>query len=153
MFVELTHTPLRIDWFRQHIADPDVGAHAWFEGVTRRTTAGKETVQLSYEAFEPMAIAELRRIGAEVAAELKLTGLVIVHRLGVVPVGEASLIVGCSSAHRAAVFLAIPRIVDRLKTDVPIWKREHFADGSTEWVHPGLLKIGACEPTKLTQVF
>ncbi len=134
--VELTQSPITIDSLRHLIADPDVGAHAWFEGVTRRMTAGRETVRLSYEAFEPMAVTELAHIGDEVAAEFALAAVVIVHRLGVVPVGEASLVVGCSSPHRAAVFAALPKIVDRLKSDVPIWKQEHFADGSTQWVHP-----------------
>lgn len=136
LHIELTLSPIAIDHFRDRIADPDVGAHAWFEGVTRRMTAGRETVLLSYEAFEPMALSELRRLGEEALMEFGLTSLVVVHRLGVVPVGEASLLVGCSSPHRAAVFSALPTIVDRLKSDVPIWKQERFADGSTQWVHP-----------------
>ena len=136
MHVELTQSRITIDSLRDCVADRDVGAHAWFEGVTRRMTAGRETVRLSYQAFEPMAAAELRRIGDEIAVEFGLTAVVIVHRLGVVPVGEASLVVGCSSSHRASVFLALPKIVDRLKADVPIWKQEYFSDGATEWVHP-----------------
>ena len=138
--VELTHSPIDVNRYREPISDPDVGAHAWFEGVTRRLThvaqTTQETHELSYEAFEPMAIAELQRIGDETIAEFELTALVIVHRLGTVPIGEASLLVGCSSAHRAAVFAALPKVVDRLKADVPIWKKELFVDGSTQWVHP-----------------
>lgn len=138
--IELTHSRIEVHRFREHVSDPDVGAHAWFEGVTRRLTQVAETTQqtqeLSYEAFEPMAIAELQRIGDETIAEYELKALVIVHRLGTVPIGEASLLVGCSSAHRAAVFAALPKVVDRLKADVPIWKKELFVDGSTQWVHP-----------------
>jgi molybdopterin synthase catalytic subunit len=138
--IELTHSRIEVHRFREHISDPDVGAHAWFEGVTRRLTQVAETTQqtqeLSYEAFEPMAIAELQRIGDETIAEFELSALVIVHRLGTVPIGEASLLVGCSSAHRAAVFAALPKVVNRLKADVPIWKKELFVDGSTQWVHP-----------------
>jgi len=136
LHIELTHSPIASDTLRVRIADPDVGAHAWFEGVTRRMTAGRQTVHLSYEAFEPMAVAELQRIGEAALAEFCLHHLVIVHRLGSVPVGEASLIVGCSAAHRINVFAALSAIVDQLKADVPIWKKEHFADGSREWVHP-----------------
>lgn len=136
LHIELVSSPIAIHSFRDRIADPDVGAHAWFEGVTRRMTGGRETVRLSYEAFEPMAIAELRRLGQVAAQQFRLTALVLVHRLGVVPIGEASLIVGCSSPHRAAVFSALPTIVNALKTDVPIWKQEHYADGTAHWVHP-----------------
>jgi molybdopterin synthase catalytic subunit len=133
---EITPLPIAIESLRACIADADVGAHAWFEGVTRRTTNGRETIELSYEAFEPMASAEMRKLGLAIAKEFGLTALVIVHRLGIVPVGEASLIVGCSSAHRLAVFESLRKVVDQLKHQVPIWKKEHFADGSSEWVHP-----------------
>jgi molybdopterin synthase catalytic subunit len=135
-FVQLTHAPIEIQPLRAYLEDQHVGAHAWFEGVTRRFGQGRETVRLSYESFQPMALKELHLIADETAVEFGLTHLLIVHRLGEVPAGEASLIVGCSSPHRASVFSAIPRVVDRLKKDVPIWKQEHFADGSSEWVHP-----------------
>lgn len=134
--IGITLDRISIETFRKTIEDLDVGAHAWFEGVTRRMTGNQETVSLSYDGFAPMALREMQRIGDNVVTEFALTKLVIVHRLGAVPIGEASLIVGCSSPHRAAVFLALANVVDRLKTDVPIWKQEHFADGSTQWVHP-----------------
>jgi molybdopterin synthase catalytic subunit len=134
--IELTHEAIVIDRYRQWIVDPDVGAHAWFEGVTRRLTGVRETLRLKYEAFESMAVTELNKIASETAQEFMLARLVIVHRLGEVPVGEVSLLVGCSSPHRAAVFLAMPKILDRLKQEVPIWKQEHFVDGTTDWVHP-----------------
>lgn len=134
--IAITHSPITIESLRDHIVDPDVGAHGWFEGVTRRTTDGRETTELCYEAFEPMASMEMRQLGGEVASEFGLTALVIVHRLGVVPIGEASLIVGCSSPHRLAVFQSLQKIVDRLKVTVPIWKKEQFADGTSQWVHP-----------------
>ncbi|TWU23103.1 Molybdopterin synthase catalytic subunit [Novipirellula galeiformis] len=118
------------------IADPDVGAHAWFLGVTRRTTGDRVTQLLSYEAHRPMATQELRRLASEAIKRFELTKLVIVHRLGEVPVGEASVALGCSSPHRKQSFAALPWIMDQLKTDVPIWKRETFTDGSTQWMHP-----------------
>jgi len=136
LHIEITHSPITIESYRDHIVNADVGAHAWFEGVTRRKTNERETIELSYEAFEPMASAEMRRLGEAIIAEFGLTALVIVHRIGIVPVGEASLIVGCSSAHRLPVFQSIKKAVDQLKSDVPIWKKEHFADGTSEWVHP-----------------
>ena len=136
LFIELTQSPIAVDSCRHRLTDPDVGAHAWFEGVTRRMTGGRETRLLSYQAFEPMAIRELQRIGNAAVSEFGLRALVLVHRVGVVPIGEASLIVGCSAPHRAAVFAALPWVVDRLKADVPIWKQEQFADGTKKWVHP-----------------
>lgn len=134
--IELTSDVIRLSDFRHCIADADVGAHGWFEGVTRRLTGDRETLKLSYDAFVPMAVSELRKIAEQTMHEFDLTAVVIVHRLGEVPIGEASLLVGCSSPHRAAVFQALPKIVNRLKQDVPIWKKEYFADGTIDWVHP-----------------
>jgi len=140
--VELVDGPIELESFRPLLDDPDVGAQAWFLGVTRRRTAAvsgvRETFELSYEAHRPMAHRELRRLAAAAADRFDLHGVVIVHRLGDVPVGEASVAVGCSSPHRLAAFEALPWIMDRLKETVPIWKRERYADGTTEWVHPGV---------------
>ncbi len=83
-----------------------------------------------------MAIRELEKLAAQAIHKFSLTKLVIVHRLGEVPVGQASVVVGCSSPHRPATFAALPWIMDVLKRDVPIWKRELYTDGTTEWVHP-----------------
>ncbi len=134
--IELTDDPIYLSAWQDRIADPDVGAHGWFLGVTRRTTGDAITSQLAYDAHRPMAIAELRKIATAAQEQYQLTHVVIVHRLGEVPIGEASVVVGCSSAHRKATFAALPWIMDRLKRDVPIWKQECYADGSTEWVHP-----------------
>jgi len=128
--------PIDIVSFRKLISDPDVGAHAWFEGVTRRTTGNLKTEKLCYAAFRPMAVTQLKIIGDESLVRFGLTKIVIAHRLGVVPIGEASLIVGCSAAHRATVFAALAEIVDRIKVDVPIWKKEFFVGGNQHWVHP-----------------
>ncbi len=134
--VEISHEPIDRTRVEEFIDDPDVGAHLWFEGVTRRMTAGQETVRLCYEAFEPMAKQTLGEIAVQTLDEFQLTALVVVHRLGWVPVGEASLLVGCSSTHRAAAIESLAKFINRLKTDVPIWKKEYFADGSSSWVHP-----------------
>lgn len=122
--------------WRARIEHPDVGAHAWFEGVTRRMTGRQETVRLEYEAYESMAYSELSQLAQSVAERYDLHRLLVVHRLGMVPVGEASLLVGCSAPHRTNVFQALGDVVNLIKRDVPIWKRECFADGSRSWVHP-----------------
>lgn len=119
----------------------DRGAHAWFEGVTRRQTGERETVRLSYQAFAPMATAQLRLLAQQAAERFELRGVVIVHRLGEVAVGQVSLVIGCCAAHRGGPLAALPWLLDRIKADVPIWKQEHFTDGQRQWQHPG------CEPS------
>tara|TARA_R110002073_G_scaffold331637_5_gene516635 strand:- start:9642 stop:10115 length:474 start_codon:yes stop_codon:yes gene_type:complete len=135
-YVNLTEDPIDYGLLLSIIADPDVGAHAWFYGVTRRITGDRVTSLLSYEAHQPMALAELNRLATEAIERFHLCKIVIVHRLGEVPVGEASVVLGCSSAHRKQAFAALPWLMDQIKTDVPIWKRETFTDGTTLWVHP-----------------
>ena len=141
VFVELVDDAIDMSRLLGLVADPDVGAHGWFCGVTRKTTRKtsdqpKITSLLSYEAHRPMAVSELQALARKSIEKFGLTFVVIVHRLGVVPIGEASVVVGCSSPHRDATFDALRWIMQTLKREVPIWKQETFADGSTEWVHP-----------------
>jgi molybdopterin synthase catalytic subunit len=139
-FIQLVDQAIDIDSVRSKIDDVDVGAHGWFYGVTRRTTKNDSeqqvTQRLSYEAHRPMAQRELEALAERAAESFDLAHVVIVHRLGDVPIGQASVVVGCSSAHRKAVFAALSWIMETLKRDVPIWKRETYADGSRQWVHP-----------------
>jgi molybdopterin synthase catalytic subunit len=139
--VELIHTPIEIADWSDALQDLDTGAHAWFAGVTRRKTktasgATRLTRTLHYEAHQTMAVMQLRRLADQVKEMHSLAAVVIVHRLGEVPLGQASVLVGCSSAHRSDAFAALPWIMDQLKADVPIWKRETFEDESSEWIHP-----------------
>ncbi len=134
--VALCRDALSISMWRSWIEHPDVGAHAWFEGVTRRMTGQQETVRLEYAAYESMATSELAKLAQTIVERHSLHRLLIVHRLGIVPVGEASLLVGCSAPHRVNVFQSLSEVVDLIKRDVPIWKREYFADGELSWVHP-----------------
>ena len=136
IWIELVDQPIDLERLRDKVADPDVGAVGWFEGVTRRTTDGRVTQTLAYEAHRPMAFRELERLAVLAVEKFNLHRCVIVHRLGEVPIGQASVVVGCCSAHRPATFAALPWIMDVLKKDVPIWKQEHYSDGKTEWVHP-----------------
>lgn len=136
IWVELVDHAIALRPLRDFIIDPDTGAHAWFEGVTRRMTGSLQTTLLSYEAFVPMATRQLEALAEEAAARFSLTAIAITHRLGEVPVGEASIVIGCSAAHRVGPLAALPWLMDRIKADVVVWKREHFADGQTEWIHP-----------------
>lgn len=134
--VELVDQAIDLPALRNWLRDFDSGAHAWFEGITRRMTGDRQTVRLAYEAFAPMATKQLQHLAQEAAAEFNLRAIAIVHRLGVVPVGEASIVIGCGAAHRAGALAALPWLMDRIKADVAIWKQEQFADGLQQWVHP-----------------
>jgi molybdopterin synthase catalytic subunit len=134
--IELVHQTIDQSALLEKLADPDVGAQGWFVGVTRRTTKERVTETLSYEAHESMAKGELQKLAEAAIEKFNLFHIVIVHRLGEVPIGEASIVLGCCSAHRPATFEALAWIMNVLKRDVPIWKKEHYADGLTEWVHP-----------------
>jgi molybdopterin synthase catalytic subunit len=140
LFVRIVDAPIETIALQEKLSDPDVGAHGWFYGVTRRKTTRdgltKITQSLSYEAHRPMALSQLEQLAARAAEEFDLRHVVLVHRLGDVPIGEASVVVGCSSAHRVATFDANQWMMNMLKRDVPIWKQELFDDGSREWVHP-----------------
>ncbi len=126
--ISLTNEPLQFDDWADRLTDVDTGAHGWFAGVTRRKTKTAEgevriTKTLHYEAHQTMAQAQLQQLAEQAEQRFDLAAVVIVHRLGEVPLGQASVIVGCSSAHRKDCFAALPWIMDRLKEDVPIWKR------------------------------
>lgn len=136
LWIELVDEPIDFNAYRDKLDDPDVGAHAWFIGVTRRTTGQRVTESLAYEAHRMMALRELEKLAGAAKKRFSLRRMVIIHRLGDVPVGQASVVVGCSSSHRPETFDALKWIMDTLKREVPIWKREAYTDGSMEWVHP-----------------
>lgn len=141
VMVELVARPIELSVWEDRLHDVDCGAQGWFAGVTRRRTelaSGEVSITrtLHYEAHESMAVKQLRELAGAAAARFRLAAVVIVHRLGEVPLGQASVLVGCSSAHRKNVFDALPWIMDRLKEDVAIWKRETYDDNRSHWVHP-----------------
>lgn len=136
IWIELVETPIDQEPLREKVADPDAGAHGWFVGVTRKTTGQRVTSTLSYQAHPSMALRELEKLAQTAMGRYSLRRLVIVHRLGEVPIGAASVVVGCSSPHRPETFQALAWVMDTLKREVPIWKQETYVDGTTEWVHP-----------------
>ena len=109
-----------------------------FLGTTRELTAGRQTVALDYEAYREMAERQLAELEAEARRRWPVIECIIVHRLGRVPPTEASVAIAVSTPHRRDAFAAGQWLIDSLKRDVPIWKREQWADGTTEWVHPGM---------------
>jgi molybdopterin synthase catalytic subunit len=104
-----------------------------FTGTVRNTNLGRSVIQLAFEAFEPMALKQLEALGEEILARWEASRVALVHRLGVVPLGEACVVVGVSAPHRAAAFEGCRHGIDSLKRDVAIWKRETF-EGGESWV-------------------
>ncbi|HEY6221420.1 MAG TPA: molybdenum cofactor biosynthesis protein MoaE [Candidatus Eisenbacteria bacterium] len=117
-------------------ARPSDGAVSAFVGVVRNENEGRETVEIEYQAYGPMAESEMEKIAREVAAEWPATRLRMVHRVGRLHVGEASVAIVVTSPHRAHAFAACRAAIERIKTTVPIWKKEFHPDGSSDWVDP-----------------
>jgi molybdopterin synthase catalytic subunit len=105
------------------------GAVCVFDGIVRDNTRGRQTLHLDYEAYSDMAIAQMRGLAEEAVAKYGVRDVAIVHRLGRLVVGETSVLIVVSSAHRGAAFDACRWLIDTLKKTVPIWKRETFVDG------------------------
>jgi molybdopterin synthase catalytic subunit len=120
----------------QSLAPAD-GAIALFVGVVRNENAGRSVLHLEYEAYEEMAIAEMERIEAEARRLWPVSDVRIVHRLGRMQIGEASVAVAVASPHRAEAFEACRFAIDTLKRTVPIWKKEFYADGAVWLEGPG----------------
>jgi len=134
--VELTNAPIDPQRVLLEVQSTQAGAVVLFLGTTREFTAGRRTERLSYEAYADMARQQLEQLETQARAQWPLVGCALVHRLGDVGLGEASVAVAVSSPHRRDAFTAAEWLMDRLKQEVPIWKQEHWADGSSEWVHP-----------------
>ncbi|MBV9081788.1 MAG: molybdenum cofactor biosynthesis protein MoaE [Acidobacteriaceae bacterium] len=112
---------------------PEDGAVVVFEGVVRNNTKGRATAFLEYECYAEMAVEQMAHIGREIAAQFDIGRVGIVHRLGRLDVGETSVVVIATASHRRPAFEAALHGIDRLKREVPIWKKEFFADGAV-WV-------------------
>ena len=115
------------------VARADAGAIVTFIGTTRDHNDGRRVTRLEYEAYPEMAVAELRKIGEQAQQRWPIAGIAIVHRIGVVPIGQASVVIAVSAGHRRPAFEACHFAIDRLKEVVPIWKKEHF-EGGEIWI-------------------
>ena len=129
----LSEEPLVLDHAVREVSSDAAGAIATFVGTTRSHSRGREVVRLEYEAYEGMAEAEMERIASELGERYQLLGVAIHHRVGVVEVGEPSVVIAVSSAHRADALAACRDAIDTLKVTVPLWKKEVYVGGE-EWV-------------------
>jgi MoaE-MoaD fusion protein len=125
--------PLDLAALVAEVSDPDAGAIATFVGTTRRSSRGRTVTHLEYDAYPEMAEAEMARIGVAVTAAHDVRQVAMAHRTGHVPIGEASVIIAVSAAHRGAAIEACREAIDTLKQTVPVWKKEVF-EGGEEWI-------------------
>ncbi|MDX6405396.1 MAG: MoaE-MoaD fusion protein [Blastocatellia bacterium] len=132
-FFELTTDPIDIGEVARRVVPPECGATVTLDGYAREWTRGRRTLHLVYEAYEPMALNELRHLGAQVHQKFDIAHLGIVHRTGRVNIGETSVVIAVSAPHRRAAFEACEWAIRELKRTVPIWKKEFFEDGEV-WV-------------------
>lgn len=132
-YFALTREPINVSDVRSRVLTPEDGAVVVFEGVVRNNTKGRPTRFLDYECYEAMAIEMMKKIGYEIAASHPITRIAMVHRLGRMEISEISVLIVVSAPHRKPAFDAALEGINRLKKLVPIWKKEHFADGEV-WV-------------------
>ena len=132
-FAELTTQPIDVGAVARRVVPPECGATVTLDGYVRKITNARETLYLVYEAYEPMALSELKRLGDQVHEKFEIAHIGIVHRTGRLEIGETSVVIAVSAPHRRAAFAACEWAIRELKRTVPIWKKEVFADGEV-WV-------------------
>ena len=136
--IALTNQPIDTEALLARVSSNAAGAVVLFLGTTREITGERRTESLDYECYPEMAERKLAELEAEARRRWLLTGCAIVHRLGHLELGEASIAIAVSSPHRQQAFEAGKWLIDTIKEIVPIWKQENWADGTSEWVHPGM---------------
>ncbi len=131
--INIVRHPIDVQEVLRSVQVPEAGAIDIFVGTTRNHSSGKEVLSLEYEAYEPMALKEMEKIENKVRSRWAVHRFAMVHRVGRVGIGEASIVIAVSASHRREAFEACHYAIDTLKREVPIWKREIFADGEM-WV-------------------
>ena len=132
----LSGEPLSLERVAAEVASEDAGAIATFVGTTRARSRGRDVIRLEYEAYEGMAEAEMERIAGALRERHEVIAVAIHHRVGPVEIGETSVVIAVSAAHRAAAFEACREAIDTLKQSVPLWKKELYVGGE-EWIGQG----------------
>ncbi|HUF25885.1 MAG TPA: molybdenum cofactor biosynthesis protein MoaE [Gemmatimonadaceae bacterium] len=132
----LRDQPLDAGAMLAEVSSSTNGAAVLFVGTVRDISEGRAVTGIDYTAYEAMAVRELESIAAEAGARFGTEDLVVEHRLGTLGLGEASVVIACAHPHRAQAFEAARWVIEEIKRRVPIWKREHYVDGTREWVDP-----------------
>jgi len=133
--VDIRETPLSLDEVYAAVTDAAAGGICVFVGTVRDHDGGQGVSALGYSSH-PSAIDRLREVAERIAEECDVVALAGVHRVGDLTIGDLAVVVAASAAHRADAFEACRRLIDELKTDVPVWKHQTFVSGDAEWVHP-----------------
>ncbi len=131
--VKITDAEIDAEALARFVATPASGAVVTFSGIVRDHQGGREVVSIEYSTVRPLADTKLHEICEEVLADKAIHCVAAAHRVGHLEVGETSVVVAASAAHREDAFRAARKLIDRIKQVLPIWKREHFADGTAEW--------------------
>jgi molybdopterin synthase catalytic subunit len=139
--IEICSTPIDHAAVTERVRSHQAGAVCTFMGTVREMTAERRTVSLDYETYPEMALKKLAELEAEARSRWPIIELALVHRIGHLDLGEVSVVVAVSCPHRHQAFDACRWLIDTLKEVVPIWKRENWADGTEEWVHPGISPV------------
>ncbi len=135
-FISITEQPIDYSATTERVRSNECGAVVLFMGTVREMTGGRQTVALDYEAYPEMAQQTLQQLITETRAQWPVHAIAIEHRVGHLSLGEISVAIAVSSPHRKEAFEAGRFLIDRLKEIVPIWKKENWSDGTTEWEHP-----------------
>ncbi|HXG86474.1 MAG TPA: molybdenum cofactor biosynthesis protein MoaE [Pyrinomonadaceae bacterium] len=132
-FFEITTEPLDVGAIARRVVPSECGATVTLDGYVRQWTRGRETLYLEYEAYQPMALREMEKLIKQARGQFEIASIGIVHRLGKMEIGETSVVISVSAAHRRAAFEACEWLIKELKRVVPIWKKEFYAGGAT-WI-------------------
>src|SRR4051812_9121364 len=136
--IAITADPIDAQAVPEHVRSPNAGAVCTFLGTVREMTGDRRTASLDYEAYPEMALKSMGQLEEEARRRWPIIEAALVHRVGHLDLGEISVVVAVSCPHREQAFEACRWLIDTLKEQVPIWKKEVGADGDEEWVHPGM---------------
>jgi molybdopterin synthase catalytic subunit len=135
MFIKITTEPLSVQALNDLVKRASDGAVVTFDGIVRDNFDGRPVRALEYEAYAEMAEKKMAEIGTEVQRKFDVGDIAMMHRLGHLEIGESSIVIAVAAPHRHAAFEACAYAMDRVKEDVPVWKKEFFADGDAHWVN------------------
>ena len=131
---QLTNERIDISSVAARVGSPECGATVSLDGYVRKFTKGRETLYLVYEAYDEMALKEMRKLVEVAKEQFEISNIGIVHRTGRIEIGETSVVISVAAPHRRAAFEACEWLIAELKRTVPIWKKEVYADGGEEWI-------------------
>ena len=134
--IAIVDRPIDASELLAEISDPSCGAVTLFLGIVRDVNEGRAVSGIEYSAYEPMAIREMERIAQEVSELFGVQHFIVVHRIGELTLGEASVAIVAAHAHRQSALDASRYAIEELKKRVPVWKREQYVDGTREWIDP-----------------